>query len=305
MRTPSKSIALLVTVTALSACLRAAQPAPPSPRFDGQKALDHVRALVALGPRPAGSPALGKTRDYIKQELAALGLKTEEQAFDASTPAGTIRMVNLRAMVGGTFAAKRIIIAGHYDTKLFKDVTFVGANDGGSSTAFLIELARVLVRAPPATPIELLFLDGEEAVRTEWVDPDNRYGSRYYVNTARKAGTVSTIQALILVDMIGDRDLRIKRESQSTGWLTDTIWTAAAGIGRREFVDEATPIEDDHIPFLEAGVPAVDLIDLDYPAWHTPDDTLDKVSAASLQAVGDVILAALPAVQQRLTAPAR
>ena len=302
-----KSTALLVIVAALSGCLGAAQPAPPPPqlRFDGQKALDHLRAIVAFGPRPAGSPALGKTRDYIKKELAALGLKTEEQAFDASTPAGTIRMVNLRAMVGGTFTAKRIIIAGHYDTKLFKDVRFVGANDGGSSTAFLIELARALVRAPLATPIELLFIDGEEAVRTEWVDPDNRYGSRYYVNAARKAGTIGTIQALILVDMIGDRDLRIKRESQSTGWLTDTIWAAAAALGRSEFIDEATPIEDDHIPFLEAGVPAVDLIDLDYPAWHTPADTLDKVSAASLQAVGDVILAALPAVQKRLTAPAR
>ena len=237
MRTSSKSIALLATVTALSACLGAAQPAPPQPlRFDGQKALDHVRAMVALGPRPAGSPALARTRDYIRKELSAFGLKVEEQAFEAATPAGPIKMVNLRAMIGGASTAKRIIVAGHYDTKLFKDVKFVGANDGGSSAAFLIELARVLARTPPATPIELLFLDGEEAVRTEWVDPDNRYGSRYYVNTARKDGTLASIQALILVDMIGDRDLRIKRESQSTDWLTDLVWGTAAAIGRPEFV---------------------------------------------------------------------
>ena len=242
MRTSSKSFALLATVTTLSACLGAAQPAPSQPlRFDGQKALDHVRAMVALGPRPAGSPALARTRDYIRKELSAFGIKVEEQAFEAATPAGPIKMVNLRAMIGGASTAKRIIVAGHYDTKLFKDVKFVGANDGGSSAAFLIELARVLARTPPATPIELLFLDGEEAVRTEWVDPDNRYGSRYYVDTARKDGTLTTIQALILVDMIGDRDLRIKRESQSTDWLTDLVWGTAAAIGRPEFVAEATP----------------------------------------------------------------
>src|SRR5690349_19480321 len=138
------SVAVLTTVTALSACLSAAQPAPSAPRFDGQKALDHVKAMVALGPRPAGSPALAKTRDYIKKELTALGIKVDEQAFEASTPAGPIKMVNLRAVVGGPLTAKRVIVAGHYDTKLFKDVTFLGANDGGSSAAFLIELARVL-----------------------------------------------------------------------------------------------------------------------------------------------------------------
>ena len=306
MRTTFHAVAVFAAVAAVSACLGAAQPAPPqAARFDGQTALDHVRAMVALGPRPAGSPTLAKTRDYIRRELTALGVKVEDQAFEATTPIGPLKMVNLRAVVGGSLTGKRIIVAGHYDTKLFKDVKFVGANDGGSSAAFLIELARALVRAPLATPVELLFLDGEEAVRTEWVDPDNRYGSRYYVNTARKDGTLASIQALILVDMIGDRDLRIKRESQSTGWLTDLVWGVAAGMGRSQFVDEATPIEDDHIPFLEAGVPAIDLIDLDYPAWHTPDDTIDKVSADSLQVVGDVVLAALPVLEKRLSAPVR
>jgi len=146
----------LAAILVLSACLDAAQ---STTRFDGQKAFDHVRAMVALGPRPAGSPALAKTRDYITKELSALGLTVDEQAFEASTPAGLIKMVNLRTVVGGPHTAKRIIVAGHYDTKLFKNVKFVGANDGGSSGAFLIELARALARAPLATPVELLFLD--------------------------------------------------------------------------------------------------------------------------------------------------
>jgi glutaminyl-peptide cyclotransferase len=293
-----RSISALAAILVLSACLDAAQSAP---RFDGQKAFDHVRAMVALGPRPAGSAALAKTRDYIKKELAALGLTPEEQAFEASTPAGLIKMVNIRTVVGGPSTAKRIIVAGHYDTKLFKHVKFVGANDGGSSAAFLIELARALVRAPLATPIELLFLDGEEAVRPEWEDPDNRYGSRFYVDAARKDGTLGTIQALVLVDMIGDRDLRIKRESQSSAWLTEVIWGVAAGLGRSQFVNEEIAVIDDHLIFLEAGVPAVDLIDFEYPAWHTPEDTLDKVSAASLQVVGDVVLTSLHAIEKRIS----
>ena len=284
----------------LTACLGAAQqPAAPA-RFDGQRALEHTRHVVALGPRPAGSPALAKTRDYIRQELKALGLTVTEQAFEATTPAGKIRMVNVRATIGGAENSRRLIIAGHYDTKLFRNASFVGANDGGSSTGFLIELARVLKQAPPAMPVELLFLDGEEAVRLEWQDPDNRYGSRYYVESAEKGGTLKQIAAFILVDMIGDADLGIKREAQSTPWLTDVIWNAAGTLGRREFLAEATPIEDDHIPFLRAGVEAVDLIDLDYEPWHTPADTMDKLSAKSLQAVGDVLLAALPEITRRL-----
>ena len=153
-----------------------------------------------------------------------------------------------------------------------------------------------------ALPIELLFLDGEEAVG-EWQGTDHTYGSRYYVEAARKAGTVSRIRALVLVDMIGDRNLRISRESNSTTWLTDIIWATARRLNRHEFIDRELAIEDDHLPFLEAGVPSVDIIDLDYPAWHTAGDTLDKVSAASLQTVGDVVLAALPEIEKRLVKP--
>jgi Zn-dependent M28 family amino/carboxypeptidase len=223
----------------------------------------------------------------------------EEQAFDASTPLGPAHMVNVRALVPGSASRGRIIIAGHYDTKRFGEFVFVGANDGGSSAAFLIELARVLASRTNAQPIELLFLDGEEAV-IEWEGDDNTYGSRHYVEAARQEGTLADIGALILVDMIGDRDLQIKRESQSTPWLTDLIWRAARELKRREFLSESTPINDDHLPFLEAGVAAVDVIDFDYPSWHTAADTLDKVSADSLKTVADVVLRALPSIEERM-----
>ena len=280
-----------------AACASAAQPA--AVQFDGARALDHVKALVAIGPRPAGSPAAARTRQYIRQQLEMLGLSVVEQPFDARTPLGAVRMVNLRATVGEPSSSPRLIVAGHYDTKLFANVKFVGANDGGSSTAFLLELARVLKARPLQVPAELLFLDGEEAV-VAWRDQDHTYGSRHYVQAAIKDGSLKRIAALVLIDMVGDRDLRIKRESQSTPWLTDIIWNTARTLGRIEFVDESTPIEDDHIPFLEAGVPAVDLIDLDYPDWHQPGDTLDKLSAASLQAVGDVVVRALPEIAARV-----
>ena len=281
-----------------AACVSSAQ-RPAAAGFDGARAYEHVKELVAIGPRPAGSAGAQQTRDYIRKHLSALGLTVSEQAFDAPTPIGTIRMVNVRATLGGPPGSRRLVIASHYDTKLFKDVIFVGANDGGSSTGFLIELARVLTQHAPAVQIELLFLDGEEAV-VEWQGNDNTYGSRHYVSAAAKDGTLKQIGALVLVDMIGDRDLRIKRESHSTAWLTEIIWARAKALGRSQFVAESTPILDDHVPFLEAGVPAVDLIDLEYPDWHQPTDTLDKVSAESLQTVGDVLLAALPDIVARI-----
>jgi glutaminyl-peptide cyclotransferase len=273
----------------------------PPPRFDGARAFAHVREQVAIGPRPAGSPGAQRTRAYITAHLKSLDISTEEQAFDASTPIGKIRMVNLRATLPGTSGTvgPRLIIASHYDTKLAKAFPFVGANDGGSSTAVLLELATALKDRKFALPIELLFFDGEEAV-IEWKDEDHTYGSRYYVEAARKNGTLKDIRALVLVDMVGDRDLRIQREPGSTEWLTDVIWSTAKRIGRKEFVDDLFAVEDDHVPFLRAGVPAVDLIDLDYPAWHTADDTLDQVVPESLQAVGDVLIAALPDLMERL-----
>jgi len=284
------------------ACAQAQAPATP-PAFDGQRAFEHVKQLVAIGPRVAGSPGAQKAREYITRELSALDLRVIEQPFDAQTPLGRVRMVNLRAIVparDGTTDGDRIVIGGHYDTKLFKEFTFVGANDAGSSTGFLLELARVLKARSNPRPIELLFLDGEEAVIDWHTDNDNTYGSRHYVAAAKGDDSLKTVKAFILVDMIGERGLRIKLDLNSTMWLNNMIWGAAARLKRLEFVDEDTQVEDDHLPFLRAGVPSVDLIDLEYPAWHTAEDTLDKLSPASLQAVGDVLLAALPAIEKRL-----
>jgi hypothetical protein len=296
-----RGLQLVVTLLVSVSCAGAQTPAA-APKFDSARAHAHVRKLVEMGPRVAGTPGAQKARDYITAELKALGLTVKEQSFEADTPLGPVTIVNLSVLIPGPSTASgsdRLVIAGHYDTKRFNEFTFVGANDGGSSTAFLLELARVLKDRKNALPIELLFLDGEEAV-VEWRDNDHTYGSRYYVDAARKAGTLDQIRALILVDMIGDRDLQISRESNSTPWLTDVIWNTAKKLKRREFIDRETPIEDDHIPFLQAGVEAVDIIDLDYPAWHTADDTLDQVSPMSLQAVSDVLLAALPEIEKRL-----
>jgi len=285
-----------------------------APAFDSNRAWEHLRQLVAIGPRPAGSAALDQTRKYIKGQLAAAGVGVAEQAWDEQTPIGTVHMVNLVATIpsarppGGR--GDRIVISGHYDTKLFRDSRFVGANDGGSSAAFLLEMARVLKARRNALTVELLFLDGEEAFCLNWDEcgrpgaPDNTYGSRHYVAAGKRGGTLAGIKAHILVDMVADRDLRLKRDLNSTPWLTDIVWAAAKARKLDTFfVPMATQIEDDHIPFMQAGVPSVDVIDLEYDAWHTPGDTLDAVSARSLQVVGDVVLAALPQIEARAAKP--
>ena len=292
-----KQLSVVAIVLALGAAV-CAQP-PAAPKFDSSRAWDDLRALVAFGPRPAGSRTLDDARGYIKKQLQAAGLTAEEQPFDAETPLGPIHMVNLRATLPGNPGRGRIVIGGHYDTKLFHEFRFVGASDGASSAAFLLELARALKGRRNAVPIELLFLDGEEAA-VDWTGTDHTYGSRYYVAQARRAGTLKDIRAFVLIDMIGDRDLDIRREENSTPWLTDAIWGAAKRLGRSEFLDQSTPVEDDHLEFLTAGVPSVDIIDLDYPAWHKATDDLQHVAAGSLQAVGDVVIAALPAIEARI-----
>jgi glutaminyl-peptide cyclotransferase len=269
-----------------------------APAFDAGRAFEHVRQLVAIGPRPAGSAGAAQTRRYITTQLAALGLTATEQSFVAQTPLGPSAMANVIARIPGS-RPERLILAGHYDTKLFRDFRFVGANDGGSSTAMLLELARVLKARKNPLTIELLFFDGEESV-IEWTGNDHTYGSRHYVAAAQRDGSLRSVRAMVLFDMVGDRHLTIKRETDSTRWLTDLIWASARQLGQRAFLTEDFAVEDDHRPFLDAGVPAVDIIDLDYDAWHTKDDTLDQVSARSLQTVGDVFLGALPQIEARL-----
>jgi Zn-dependent M28 family amino/carboxypeptidase len=271
----------------------------PAVRFESSRAWEHLRQLVGLGPRPAGSAAIAQARTYIKAQLAAAGVAVAEQAWDDQTPAGPVRMVNLVATIPGA-STDRLIVAGHYDTKVFREFRFVGANDGGSSAAFLIELARVLKARKNALTMEVLFLDGEEAVG-EWTGTDNTYGSRHYVQAARQNGSLASIKALVLVDMIGDRDLRITREGNSTPWLAGLVRDAAGRLKLAPYFNgPAMALEDDHLPFVRAGIPSVDLIDFEFPAWHTAGDTLDAVSARSLQIVADVVLEALPAIEARV-----
>lgn len=298
----ARSVRRLASVLlSLMACAPAAWLAGQAPvAFDSTRAYTHVREQVALGPRPAGTPANQKLRDYIIRTLGEAGYKAVEQPFEATTPVGGVKMTNISATLPGE-RPERILLTSHFDTKPINEFRFVGANDGGSSTGALLELARVLKAGPkPRFTVEFVFFDGEEAYG-EWRDPNHTYGSRHYVAAARAAGTLKSIRAMILLDMIGDRALNLRRDTNSTSWLTDIVWSTARRLGHgQHFLDEPLPVEDDHMHFVKAGVPSVDLIDLDYPDWHQAGDTLDKVSARSLQIVGDVVLAALPEIEARL-----
>jgi len=218
-------------------------------------------------------------------------------SYFADTPAGRLPMKNIVAKIPGERQGI-ILLATHYDTKRLDN--FVGADDGGSSTGVMLELARKMCAMRPRYSIWIAFFDGEEAV-LEWSGSDHTYGSRHYVALARKNGSLATLKAFVLVDMIGDRDLRIKRDQNSTPWLTTIIWDAA-----REqklttyFPAESTQIEDDHLEFTAAGIPSVDIIDLEFGPWHTAGDNLNSVSAGSLQVVGDVVVAALPQIEARV-----
>jgi Zn-dependent M28 family amino/carboxypeptidase len=269
-------------------------------RFDAARAFRHIEKLVAIGPRPAGSPAGARARQYIVDELKRMTVNTQVRVFDADTPHGRLKMANVIGVLPGR-RSDIILIGGHYDTKWFRDFRFVGANDGGSSAALVLELARVLASSAHEYTYWLVFFDGEEA-RETWTATDSLYGSRKLADELARAKQLP--RAMILVDMIGDRDLNIRREAMSTVWLTDALWAAARRLRYdAHFLPETLSVEDDHAPFLKLGVPAAVLIDFDYPPWHTADDTLDKVSAESLKIVGEVVLDALPKIEDTLSRP--
>jgi Zn-dependent M28 family amino/carboxypeptidase len=277
--------------------------------FDGERAFEHVRKMVEIGPRPAGSAELGRTREYLTAELQSANLKVTTDEFTAQTPAGARRMVNVTAELAGQ-TPDVIIVASHYDTKPFKEFRFVGANDGGSSTGALVEIARALAAGgrQPRFTYRFVFFDGEEAVCHEWTEctnagaPDNTYGSRRYVAMLAERGETKRVRAMILLDMIGYTNLALPRETLSTPWLVDIIWQTGRELGHAAvFTDEEHTVEDDHVPFLRAEIPVVDLIQLGgYPYWHKAGDTLDKISPRSLQIVGETVVASLPRIEQRL-----
>lgn len=283
---------------------------PGAVAFNGERAMDHARRQVEIGPRTPGSAELLKTRDYIIDEMKSYGLTASADEFVVSTPVGERKMANITAAIPGE-SKDVIIVASHYDTKLYKDMHFVGANDPAASVGTLLELGRVLAAntQKPKFTYWLVFFDGEESFCDGWDDcgkpdaPDNTYGSRHYVAQLRSRNELSRVRALILMDMIGYKNLELGRDTLSTRWLQDIIWQTARELGHRAvFVDRPEGVGgDDHEPFLKAGIDSVDLIQLNgYPYWHKPDDTLDKVAPRSMKIVGDVILASLPRVEQRL-----
>jgi glutaminyl-peptide cyclotransferase len=260
--------------------------------FSGEKAFAHVQRLVDFGPRPAGSTAIEKSRDYIEDQLRRFGWQVTRQTFSDDTPRGKIHFVNLLAQFSGQGNASSplFLLCSHYDTKMFETIRFIGANDGGSSTGLLLELARVIGQHPNlARKIELVFFDGEEAVE-QFSQADGLYGSRYFARQLQGAGA-KQFRGGLLFDMVGDRSLGITLPADSPAEMARDIFAAAEALKLRSyFTYLGRELIDDHVPLNAIGIPTLDIIDFDFPWWHTADDTMDKISAQSLQTVGSVAL---------------
>ena len=280
--------------------------------FSGARALEFTQKAVSFGPRPPDSAAEKQLRTYIVSQLKSRGAEVTEDSFNAQTPHGPVAMKNIIARFPGK-SGRIVAITGHYDTKdcgapydgcqgrNSKTNNFVGANDGGSSTGFLLEMAEALPGTTHKDDIDLIFFDGEEAYG-EWSDTNSLYGSRHLADKWAADGTLAKVKALINVDMIGDKDLGLVYNSGSASSLEKLVWDAAGRLGySKYFLRDGSVTGDDHVPFINKGVRALDLIDFDYGPdtsspgqyWHTPEDTMDKLSAQSLQIVGSVIQKAI------------
>jgi glutaminyl-peptide cyclotransferase len=281
-----------------------APPAAATGGFDGQRAYRHVADLVAIGPHSAGTDGGRRAQEYLVSTLQGFGCMVEQQTFTArGTPVGDVNMKNIIAKVPGA-SPDILLFTTHFDSK--RMANFVGADDGGSSSGVMLELARSVCARKNALTVWIAFFDGEEAFNPDWVDPDNTYGSRELAARMALSGDLPRVRAFVLADLVGNHKLRLKRESQSTPWLTDMIWNTAARLGYQQiFVSESSPYEDDHLPFLHRGVAAADIIDLDNPIadnyWHKTSDTLDKVSPRSLAIVGHVLIEVLPQLEKRFS----
>ena len=281
----------------------AAPPQAPTaslPQINADRAMQYTREVTDLGPRPIGSEAHTKLQAYIRAHLK--GVTVEEDVFTAQTAAGPFPLRNIIAKFPGTKDGI-IVIAGHYDTILTLK-GFVGANDGGSSTGLPLELAEQFKgRKLDGYSVWIVWFDGEEATKS-WSDTDSLYGSKHLAQKWAQDGTLKKIKAFLLLDMIGDKDLNIEREQNSTPWLQDVVYAAATKLGYQSyFYGRSEPIDDDHLPFAKRGVPVVDLIDLNYGPnnsyHHTLQDTIDKVSPKSLQIVGDTVLETVQMLNQQ------
>jgi len=251
----------------------------------------------------AGSPELAKLQDYIVAELKSYGCDVETDSFSADTPAGRLPMKNIVAKIPGEKPGI-ILLGTHYDTKRIPN--FVGADDGGSSTGVMLEMARVLCgqKKPGKYAVWIAFFDAEEAVNLEWQDPDHTYGSRQMAAQLAVSGDLPKIKAFILADIVGGKNPHFKRDGESTKWLKDMVWDVAARLGYGNvFVKDLTNFGgDDHYSFTARKVPSVDIMDLDFndvPYWHKPEDTLDKIDAKTLAIVGHVILESVQEIQTK------
>lgn len=267
--------------------------------FDGEKAMRHVETIVTLGPRPPGSETLEKSRVLIEEHLRPLGWQVRRQTFTGKTPQGQMEFTNLRARFapqdsdGLWKESTRVLFCSHYDTKLYRDLVFVGANDPGSSMGALMEAARVLAARPAlARHIELIFFDGEEAFGPNITPADGLYGSREYGRKIlRPLPPEKKPRWGVLLDMVGDRDLRVTLPNDTPPDLMRLTLESADALGHRDkFGVSRMSIIDDHVPLNVEGVPTVDIIDFEYAYWHTPSDTIDKLSAESLGIVGQTAL---------------
>lgn len=266
---------------------------PSAPKINAARAMQYTKEVVAFGARPIGSANHKKLEDYILAHLK--GDQVEDDSFTADTVAGKFPVHNIIAKFPGTKDGI-IVIAGHYDTVYtLRNTAFVGANDGGASTAILLEIANQLRGTKRnGYSVWLVWTDAEEAVK-QWSATDSVYGSRHLAAKWQQDGTIRKIRGFLLADMIGDADLNIERESNSTPWLEDLVYEAATRLGyQSHFFARTLEVEDDHLPFVKLGVPCADIIDLDYGYGnvfhHSVQDTMDKLSPKSMQIAGDVIL---------------
>jgi glutaminyl-peptide cyclotransferase len=297
----------MIKKLALTLLLLAPLAAPAQQHFNGAKALDYARDFVAIGPRSVGSPGHAQAEDFLRTHFKHD--QVEEDSFTANTPIG---MVSLRNFIV-RFPGKKdgvIVLGTHYETNYpLKNINFVGANDGGSTTGLLLAIADQL-RADVARSktldgfsVWLVFFDGEEAFQT-WSASDSTYGSRHLAAKWGRDGTLQRIKALMLADMIGDKDLDIQHETRSTDWLVHLVGQAAHKFGYdKYFFQRDEPVDDDHMPFVQRGVPSIDVIDLDYGPnnsyHHTAQDTMDKISSHSLTIDGDVFMETIHLINQR------
>lgn len=277
-----------------------------SGRFDATNAFEEVKALAAIVPRDAGSPGAKQAAEYILARLRSLEVEASLDEFDEDTPSGTILFRNVigifraadKAEVGGKVPDEWIILGAHYDTKAFIGEQFQGANDSGSGAGVLLELARVMKHEPPR-PQNLMFafLDGEEC-RRHYTGNDGLHGSRHLAAKIAGEGMAGNVLAVIILDMVGDRDLNITVPRNCSAELTAALFRAAEAEGARDkFSLGAMTMTDDHEPFLQTGMPAIDIIDFEYGSargrndyWHTPEDSLDKIGIRSLGIVGRTTL---------------